>query len=99
LYGEVALFALAADAQVVQVGVQPQRLGWCFAPWYVGFSKKKFLFGLPAERIGIGRVAPGSYPPGAPTDPHVRTLAHTVPPIMGLLHERTPSGPPSSAGA
>jgi hypothetical protein len=46
-----------------------------------------------------GRVAPGSYPPGAPTDPYVRALAHTVPPIMDLLRERTPSGPPSAAGA
>ena len=25
------------------------------------------------------RVAPGGYPPGAPTDPYVRALAHTVP--------------------
>ena len=28
---------------------------------------------------GIGRVALGSYPPKAPTDPDVRTLAHPVP--------------------
>ena len=28
------------------------------------------------------RVAPGRYRPRAPTDPYVRTLAHTVPQIM-----------------
>ena len=32
-----------------------------------------------------GRVAPGGCPPGAPTDPYVRALAHTVPRVMDLL--------------
>ena len=45
------------------------------------------------------RVAPGSYPPGAPTDPYVHVLMHTVPQIMGSLRERTLSGPPSPAAA
>ena len=31
------------------------------------------------------RVAPGRYRPGAPTDPFVRALAHTVPLIMDSL--------------
>ncbi len=31
------------------------------------------------------RVAPGRHRPGAPTDPYVRALAHTVPLIMDLL--------------
>ena len=32
-----------------------------------------------------GQVAVGDYSPTAPTDPYVRTLAHTVPQIMALL--------------
>jgi hypothetical protein len=31
------------------------------------------------------RVAPGRHRPGAPTDPYVRALAHTVPLIMDSL--------------
>ncbi len=33
------------------------------------------------------RVAPGRYRPGAPTDPYVRALAHTVPLIMDSLRD------------
>jgi hypothetical protein len=36
-----------------------------------------------------GRVAPGRYRPGAPTDPYVPTLEHTVP---------RPTGSPSTDG-
>jgi hypothetical protein len=36
-------------------------------------------------KVHQDRVAPGRYRPGAPTDPYVRTLAHTVPLIMDLL--------------
>ena len=46
-----------------------------------------------------GRVAPGGCLPGAPTDPYVHALVHTVPPIRGSLRERTPSGPPSLVAA
>ena len=31
------------------------------------------------QLIPIGRVAIGGYPPKAPTDPYLRTLAHTAP--------------------
>src|SRR5690242_14617147 len=34
-----------------------------------------------SHRDGIGRVAPGGCPPGAPTDPYVLALEHTVPRI------------------
>jgi hypothetical protein len=37
------------------------------------------------------RVAPGRYRPGAPTDPYVRALAHTVPLIMDSLRDWIPS--------
>ena len=37
------------------------------------------------------RVAPGRYRPGAPTDPYVRTLAHTVPQITVSLLGRKPN--------
>ena len=43
------------------------------------------------------RVAPGRYRPGAPTDPYVRALAHTVPLIMDSLRDRSRSRTPSSA--
>jgi len=33
----------------------------------------------------FGRVAPGDCSPGAPTDPYVHTLEHTVPQDMGSL--------------
>src|SRR4051794_22510269 len=52
---------------------------------------------LSSVTIG-GRVAPGGCPPGAPTDPYVLALEHTVPQI---IHSRrgTPGGAaPLSAG-
>jgi hypothetical protein len=39
------------------------------------------------------RVAPGRFRPGAPTDPYVRALAHTVPLIMDSLRVEASSGP------
>ena len=44
-----------------------------------------------SSRGKIARVAPGRYRPGAPTDPYVRTLAHTVPQITGSLLGRKPN--------
>jgi hypothetical protein len=52
------------------------------------------LAGTPCEE-----VVPGGCPPGAPTDPYVHALVHTVPPIKGSQRERTPSAPPSWAAA
>ena len=46
-----------------------------------------------------GRVAPGRCPPGAPTDPYVLALEHTVPQIMGSLRACKLSGPRAPAGA
>ena len=37
------------------------------------------------ERTSPDRMAVGRYQPTAPTDPYVRTLAHTVPQIMASL--------------
>jgi HAMP domain-containing protein len=39
------------------------------------------------------RVTPGSCPPGVPTDPYVRTLAHTVPQITNSLRDHKQSAP------
>ena len=39
------------------------------------------------DRETKDRVAPGRYRPGAPTDPYVRALAHTVPLIMDSLRD------------
>ena len=38
------------------------------------------------DQVPVDRVALGRCRPGAPTDPYVRTLAHTVPQFMGSLH-------------
>ena len=38
-----------------------------------------------AAQMTKDRVAPGRYRPGAPTDPYVHALAHTVPLIMDSL--------------
>jgi len=45
-----------------------------------------------------GRVALGSYPPRAPTDPDVRTLAHPVPQPTGLPSAMVPEAIRSSYG-
>jgi hypothetical protein len=50
------------------------------------------------------RVAPGRYQPGAPTDPYVLALKHTVLQIMGSLRagswtEKCVPGPVGNAGA
>ena len=46
-----------------------------FAPRVSGVSA-----GLAPDRVAVGR-----YQPTAPTDPYVRTLAHTVPQFMASL--------------
>lgn len=38
-----------------------------------------------ASGLETGRVAPGGYPPGAPTDPYLHTLEHTAPQVMNSL--------------
>ena len=43
-----------------------------------------------------GRVAPGGYPPRAPTDPDVRALAHPVPRLAGSPSKVVPEAIRSS---
>ena len=38
-----------------------------------------------SAQLAPDRVAPGRFQPGAPTDPYVPTLEHTVPQIMDSL--------------
>jgi hypothetical protein len=66
------------------------RLGNLAFCWRYGYSACKPLWvrGRVTELVRYlhqDRVAPGRYHPGAPTDPYLHTLAHTVPLIMDSL--------------
>ena len=80
-----------ADGPLLQVRRvdEGQRVAYTSDP-----TARAFFFGdpvgqRPVERAGRGRVAPGDYSPGAPTDPYVPTLEHTVPRLKGFATGRT----------
>ena len=87
---------LAVDALAVRLGVPVIKASRGLAPP----SHFPAHFRLPVDSAtmalrampGARRVTPGSYPPRVPTDPYVRTLAHTVPQIMVSRHGDRPSG-------
>ena len=89
--GGSAVDAVEAGTRVVERNPEDPTVGLGGLPNVLGEVR------LDASIMdGSSRVTPGSCPPGVPTDPYVRTLAHTVPQIMSSLRERRLSAPPEA---
>jgi len=69
--------------------------GFAGEGFYDDFSDKNYADGDPQTwsssvlypNTNLDRVAPGRYLPGAPTEPYVPALRHTVPQIMASLRD------------
>ena len=74
---------------MIGCGLLATTLGFGFTGYSLVYEQLSFW----GATVAASRVTPGSCPPGVPTDPYVRTLAHTVPQITNSLRDHKQSAP------
>ena len=74
---------------MIGCGLLATTLGFGFTGYSLVYEQLSFW----GATVAASRITPGSCPPGVPTDPYVRTLAHTVPQITNSLRDHKQSAP------